>query len=259
MATLEREDANIIDAEETNWRLIVYPALVVVIVVVGVLAYYYYVQSQRQELETAARAALVKATTPEEMLKVAADFPHTDQATVAVLSAASASFDKHDYAAALADYQRISGDVAVLPELRDSATLGVASSQEASGKVNEAIATFLDVARRGAGQPLCALRLQHHRDPLRAAWRQGEREAHPDRGHALDPDSIFTKQAQYRLKEMTAAEAPPISFNLPAGAASGTPAPASAQSLAPAPAPARPATPLMPPPGERLTGRRRPP
>jgi hypothetical protein len=45
MATLDSDDANILDAETINWRLIVYPILAALIVVVGALGYYFYLQS----------------------------------------------------------------------------------------------------------------------------------------------------------------------------------------------------------------------
>ena len=47
MATLQSDEANILDAETINWRLIVYPILAALIVVVGGFGYYYYQQVQR--------------------------------------------------------------------------------------------------------------------------------------------------------------------------------------------------------------------
>ncbi len=101
MATLQTDEANIIDVEAINWRLIVYPILAVLIVGIGAFGYYYYLQNQRDTAETNARAALIAASTPQEFLKVAEDFPKTDQATLAILQAANASFDKQDYDGAL--------------------------------------------------------------------------------------------------------------------------------------------------------------
>src|ERR1700678_2066322 len=107
MATLQTDEANIIDAEEMNWRLIVYPVLLVLIVAVAGLGYYYYLQSTREAAETDARAALVKATTPEDFLKVAGQYPQTDQAMLALMSAGDASFKAHDYDGAQAAYHRV--------------------------------------------------------------------------------------------------------------------------------------------------------
>ena len=59
MATLESDESNILDAETVNWRLIVYPILAALVILVGGLGYYYYLQTQREDLESKARAALV--------------------------------------------------------------------------------------------------------------------------------------------------------------------------------------------------------
>jgi predicted negative regulator of RcsB-dependent stress response len=133
MATLQTDDSNILDAETINWRLIVYPILAAVVIVVGGFAYYYYEISQREQFEASARAALVEAKTPEALVKVADEFPQADQATLAFLSAADFSFAKRDFAGATQDYQRILQTPTTDPELRDSAQLGLASAQEASG------------------------------------------------------------------------------------------------------------------------------
>jgi predicted negative regulator of RcsB-dependent stress response len=153
MATLDTDEANLIDAETVNWRLIVYPVLAVLIVVVGGLGYYYYLQDQREQHEATARTALLQAKTPEEFTKVADQYPGTTQASLALTSAAKASFDKHDYTAAIADYQRIIKDSANDPELHDSAQLGIAASLEASGKTDDAVNAFLEVGRLGAKSP----------------------------------------------------------------------------------------------------------
>src|ERR1700761_6013692 len=107
MATLEQNEANILDAEAVNWRIVVYPLLVVLVIVVGGFGYYYYAQSQRVELEQTARAALVEAKTPEDMAKVADKYPGADQATIALINAADAAFAKDDFAGATQYYQRV--------------------------------------------------------------------------------------------------------------------------------------------------------
>jgi predicted negative regulator of RcsB-dependent stress response len=153
MAIPVSDESNIIDGQETNLRLIVYPILAAVVLIAGGFGFYYYQQAQRDIAEANARAALVKATTPEELVQVADQYPHTDQATLALLKAADGSFDKLDYASALKDYQRIVDTAGTDPLLRDSAQLGLASALEASGKVDEAIATNLEVAHRGDKTP----------------------------------------------------------------------------------------------------------
>jgi len=180
MATLQSDEANILDAETINWRVIVYPILAVLIVTVGGFGYYYYLQSQREDLEASARAAFVEAKTPEEMAKVADQFPGADQATVALLAAADASFAKQDYDAAIKNYQRIVQTVTSDPALRDSAQLGLASAQESSGKIDEAIHTYVAVGQEGVKSPYAPY--AYFSASLRAARRQGQRAEHSDRG-----------------------------------------------------------------------------
>jgi predicted negative regulator of RcsB-dependent stress response len=231
MATSESDDSNIHDAEAFNWRLIVYPILVALVVVVGGLGYYYYLQNQREQLEASARTALLQAKTPEELVKVADQFPHTDQGTLALVSAADASFAKRDYAAAIQDYQRIIQNVTTDLELRDSAQLGLASSLEASGKIDDAINAYLEVARRGVKSPYApfacssAARLYEDRGD-----KDNQRKILTEAA-SLDPDSMFVKQAQQKLKEMTAAAQPPMTVPVP------VPATPTANAATPAPAP----------------------
>jgi predicted negative regulator of RcsB-dependent stress response len=208
MATLESDEANILDAETVNWRLVVYPILAALIVVVGGLGYYYYLQNQREQLEASARAAVVQAKTPEALLKVADQFPGATQATLALLSAADGSFAKRDYAAAIKDYQQVIQTVTSHADLRDSAQLGLASSLEASGKSDDAINAYLEVARRGDKSPYAPFaysataRLYDERGD-----KDNERKVLTEAA-SLDPDSSFVKQAQIKLKEITAGANP---------------------------------------------------
>ena len=133
--------------------MVVYPILAAAVIVVGGFGYYYYQLTQRENLETTAHAALFDAKTPAEWLKVADQYPTSDQATLALLSAAEYSFDKRDYTSAIADYQRVLQSTSTSASLRDPAQLGLASAQEASGKVDDAINSYLEVARRGAKSP----------------------------------------------------------------------------------------------------------
>ena len=77
-----------------------------------------------------AREALVAAKTPDEMVKVADQFPQADQATLALLGAADASFAKRDFAGAIQAYQRVIQSSTSEPDLRDAAKVGLASAQE---------------------------------------------------------------------------------------------------------------------------------
>jgi predicted negative regulator of RcsB-dependent stress response len=228
MAILQTDEANILDAETINWRLIIYPILAALVVAVGGFVYYYYLQNQREELEASARTALVQATTPDELVKVADQFPGTDQATLALLKAADGSFAKHDYAAAIQDYQRIIQTVSTDAELRDSAQLGLASALEASGKNDDAINTYLNVAQQGDKSPhapyayTAAARLYEEKND-----KDNERKVLTEVA-SLDPDSEFVKQAQSKLKELSAPPQPP-----PTAPASPAPVPASVPTPAP--------------------------
>jgi predicted negative regulator of RcsB-dependent stress response len=202
MATLDQDDANVFDAETINWRLIVYPVLVALLVVAGGLGYYYYQLNQRDQAESTARAALVLAKTPEDMVKVADQPPHTDQATLALLAAADASFTKRDFPAAIQDYQRIIDATGTDPELADSARIGLGSTFEATDKVDDAIHTYVEVGDRGDKSPYAAFaydaaaRLYQPR--FRCALREdgsGKPEATRRRGSAADD---FSRQQRPR-------------------------------------------------------------
>jgi tetratricopeptide (TPR) repeat protein len=203
MATLESDDSNIIDGETINLRLVVYPILAAIILILGGFGYYYYQQNERNNEEAAARAALLQAQTPEALVQVADQFPHTDQATLALLKAADDSFAKLDYTAATKDYQRIIDTASTDPLLRDSAQLGLASALEANGKIDEAITTYLEVAHRGDKTPYAPFgynavsRIYAQRGDV-----ENERKILVEET-SLDPDSEFVKQAQQRLKEMS--------------------------------------------------------
>jgi predicted negative regulator of RcsB-dependent stress response len=227
MATLESDDANILDTESINWRLVVYPILAALVVVTGGFGYYYYLQNQREQLEASARAAVVQAKTPEELVKAAGQFPTTDQATLALLSAADGSFAKQDYAAAIQDYQRIIQTVTTDADLRDPAQLGLASSLEANGKIEDAIKACLEVAQRGDKSPYAPFA---YTTVARLYEQRGDKDNERQIltvAASLDPDSAFVKQAQLLLKQMSAAQPPPTA------AVPATNAPASAPAASP--------------------------
>ena len=224
MATLDSSEANILDAETINWRAIVYPILVILLLIVGGFSFYYYQQNQRDLAEAHARAAMLNATTPEQLIKVADDFPGTDTATLALLSAADKSFDKRDYASAAKDYQRILSTAGTAPQLNDSAQVGLASALESDGKLDEAINAYLEVARRGAKTPYAPYAFS---SAARLYEQKGDKDAERKiltEASALDSDSGFTQMAKAKLKDLnSAAQAPLIPATPPAPA---SPAPA---------------------------------
>jgi predicted negative regulator of RcsB-dependent stress response len=223
MATLDSDDANILDAETINWRLIVYPILAALIVVVGALGYYFYLQSQRENLEDTARTALLNAKTPEDMVKVADQFPHTDQATLALLAAANGSFGKRDYAAAIQDYQRIISTAGTDPGLRDSAQLGLASSLEANGKIEDAAAAYLEAGRMGAKSPYAAFAYTAAASLYNQRGDKDEERKALTEAASLESDLPSVKEAQYKLKALAAAHSL-ATETIPVGNAPGPPA-----------------------------------
>lgn len=210
MATQAFGDSNLIDAETVNWRLIVYPVLAAIVLIMGGFIYYYYLQNQREQLEIQAREALVQATTPEAMVQVADQFPHTDQATLALLSAANASFAKKDFDAAIRDYQRIIGTADANAVLRDSAQMGVGSTLEASGKADDAIKAYLTVAQRGSATPYAPAAYNAIAQIYQQRGDKTNEQNTLVAEAALDPDSPFVQQAQFRLKALNAAASTPF-------------------------------------------------
>jgi predicted negative regulator of RcsB-dependent stress response len=208
MATLGSDDSNILDAETTNWRLVIYPVVAAIILILGGFGYYYYLQSQQELRESQAREAIVQAKTPEELVKVADQFSGTHQATVALLSAANDSFNKKDYAAATKDYQRVISTVETDPDLRDSAQLGLASTLEASGKMDDAINAYLTLARRGKESAYAPFA---YNAVVQIYEQRGDKENERTillQIAGLGIDSPFVKQAEAKLKALNTAPTP---------------------------------------------------
>ena len=205
MASLASDERNIIEADAVNWRLIVYPLLAVIIVLVGGFAIYYYQLNQRDQAETQARAALAAATSPEEMVKVADHYPHTVQAALALLTAADAQFSNKDYPSALKNYQRVTNTAETPAELRDSAQLGLASVQQADGKSDEAVQSYLEVAHKGSQSAFApaayyqAARIYQDRKDKASEMRILQDTVR------LGGQSIFVKQAASMLKSLQTA------------------------------------------------------
>jgi predicted negative regulator of RcsB-dependent stress response len=235
MATLQTDEANIIDAESINWRAIVWPVLIVLVLVAGGFGYYYYQQVQRDTAESNARAALVKATTPDEFLKVAQDFPGTDQAMLALLGAADAAYNKHDYDSAISAYNKIIDNTTLGAEWHDTAQLGIGSCQEAKGDADKAIEAYTIVAQRREASPFapyayhCIARIYDQRgDKVNESSILGQ-------AKTLDAGSEFTQLALSQLKALTP-EAPVMNVPMQAPANLPAPTPVKPPQMPPAPA-----------------------
>jgi len=219
MSTLQTDEPNIIDAEEVNWRWIVYPLLLVLLMVAGGFGVYYYLQSAQDAAEADARAALVKATTPAEFLKVAEQYPKTDQAMLALFSAANASFDQRDFDGAKAAYQKVIDNPVLTAQWRDSASLGLASCDEAKGDGDKAISEYLEVARRGDASPFAAYA---YNCVARIYDARGDKKTETDilqQAAGLDPNSPSAQIAQQRLKTLMPQQTPGFPPANPAPAA----------------------------------------
>jgi predicted negative regulator of RcsB-dependent stress response len=200
MATLGSDDSNILDADTLNWRLVVYPVVIVVALLLGGFGYYYYLLSERDQREGQAGEAIFQAKTPEQFVQVADKFPKTDQAVLALLTAGKDFFDKKDYAAAAKSYQRVISTPDVDKVLRDSAQLGLASTLEANGKVDDAIKAYLVVAHRGNDSPYAPF--AYH--AVTTIYEQRNDKVNEQKilteTVSLGTDSPFVKAAQQRLK-----------------------------------------------------------
>jgi predicted negative regulator of RcsB-dependent stress response len=204
MATFNSDDANIIEGDSLNWRLVVYPMVAAIFLVLGGLIYYFYLQNQREELEATARNALLQAQTPEALAAVADKFPTTAQATLALLNAAGGSFDKKDYAAAGHDYQLIIDNPDAGALLRESAQMGLASTLESSGRADDAIKAYLTVARRGSNSPFAPAAYHAVASIYRQRGDKNNEQEVLIEEAALDPDSNFVKEAHERIEEINA-------------------------------------------------------
>ena len=233
MATLQTQDANILEAETINWRLIVYTVLAVLIVVGGGLGIYFYQLSQRNDAEAAARKELQSAKTPADFVQVADHFPGTTQATFALIGAADLSFAAKDFTNAEKHYRRVTNDSAVDPVLRDSAGIGLGSVFEAEKKTDDAAQAYLTVAHRGDKSPYSAYAYASAaRIYDQGKNRDKERQILTEAA-GLGGDSVFVKEIQSRLKSLNAS-AQTAGVAVPPGK------PSVAPSSAPTAAPSKP-------------------
>jgi len=211
-----------------NWRMVVYPLVLAVVAVLGGFGYYYYQQSQRIQLEDQAHAAVLQAKTPDQLVKVADQFPKTDQAILALLSAANGYFDKKDYDNALKTYQRVLNLSDISSDLRDSAQIGAASTLETNGKVDDAIQAYLTVAHRGSGSAYAPFAYQAVATIYQQRDDKENEKKYLTELMSLGNESPFAKDADSRLKLLN--PPPP-----PAPAPPPTPAPAAAVNAVPTP------------------------
>jgi predicted Zn-dependent peptidase len=119
------------------------------------------------------------------------------------MRAADLSFTAKDYAAAMKEYQSVIDSKEAPPELRESAQLGLASAQEASGKSDDAIQTYLDVAHKGNHSPFAPV--AYHQVAAIYASRQDKAKETQilQQEVQLGGDSAFVKEAENQLKALS--------------------------------------------------------
>jgi predicted negative regulator of RcsB-dependent stress response len=203
-------DANIIEREALSWRLVAYPVIGIALVALVAFGIYSYHENALLEAEAQAQIAMSAAKTPEALNQVADQFPKTTQATLALLDAGNLSFTAKDYDAAAKSYQRIINSSDSDPQLADSARLGLASTDEAAGKPDDALTQYLTVAHRGTASPYApfaysaAAMIYHARND-----RDHERETLTELA-GLGGDSPFVHQAEMQLRAFDSAATAPV-------------------------------------------------
>lgn len=226
MASLEPDERNIIEGQEINWRVVAYPVILVVVLALVALGVYHYELQQHEEGEEKAAAALAAAKTPAEIMKIAEQYPDTIQSDVGLMHAGDLFYTAKDYDGAAKAYQRVIDSKQAPEELRDSAQLGLASAQEASGKGDDAIHTYLAVAQKGSASPFAPV--AYHQAAAIYASRQDKanEEKILQQALRLGGDSPFVKEAADRLKALSPDAAPDAVTNAaPAASTNAAPAP----------------------------------
>jgi predicted negative regulator of RcsB-dependent stress response len=207
MAGTEFDERNIMEGDPVNWRMIVYPILAGLVVLVAGFGIYYYQLNQREQAEEQAATALGDAKTPEDMAKVADQYPGTVQSGVALMRAAALLFDQGSFDVALKDYQSVVGMEKAPPELRDSAQLGIAATQEAAKQPDAAVESYLAVARKGNRSPFAPV-AYHQAAQIYADRKDTANETQVfQQAVQLGGDSPFVKAAADQLKALAPAAA----------------------------------------------------
>ena len=132
------------------------------------------------------------------------------------------AFDARDYDGAQTAYRKIIENPVLSAQWRDSASLGIASCDEAKGDADKAINEYLEVARRGDASPFagyaynCVARIYDARGDKKTEAEILQQAAE------LNPNSPSAQMAQQRSNELNP---PAQSMSFPA-ANPNAPAPA---------------------------------
>jgi predicted negative regulator of RcsB-dependent stress response len=183
----------------------------IAVAVIGVIVAFWL--AHKNETQNDANYALSRLTnrmspttpeaTPDDLLKLAADYPGTDAAQRAQLLAASDLFVQGKYDVAQGQFQKFIQDHNSSP-LVSEAALGIAACQDAQGKTAEAYSSYDSVANRYPGQPVVAQAKLAMARLLEAQGKFKEaRTTLEDLSHTMA--GAMSSEAMVRLQELNAA------------------------------------------------------
>jgi predicted negative regulator of RcsB-dependent stress response len=142
-------------------RVIVFTA--VVLVIAGVVGLYFWHKNNREaqanialsnaKLPIASRETQINASDAQAYVTVADDYAGTSAASRALLIAGETYFDAGSYDKAQAQFGRFLAEYPENP-LANQASLGIAASLEAQGKVPEAASRYNDIINRHQGDSI---------------------------------------------------------------------------------------------------------
>jgi TolA-binding protein len=146
MATPTFNDLNLVDDDSADLKRYVLPIVVLLLLFLATVSAVVWWNVQKNSKNQQAMAALAGAKTIEDRQKVIDLHLGTPAIAIGLLSLAEELYTKPDYAAALVTYQKF---ISTYPThlLRNAANLGLAATQEAAGKPEDAIATLQTAAR----------------------------------------------------------------------------------------------------------------
>ena len=120
----------------------------VVVILVLVVSYYFYSHNVKEDAAAASLSQLILTrATPEDYMKFQADNRSTEAAPKALLMAGQEYFAMGKFPEAQAQFQKLRQDYHSSP-FAGQASLGLAASLDAQGKVDEAITAYSDLAHR---------------------------------------------------------------------------------------------------------------
>jgi TolA-binding protein len=153
------------------------------------------------------------ATTPQELLKIATDYPDTDAAQRALLLAAGDLFASGKYDEAQAQFQKFQQQYNSSP-LVPQAALGVAACYDALGKTNDAVDAYQNIVDRYQTQNVFLQAKLSLANLLEAQGKFKEAKTHLEDLTRSYPGTISSEAAS-RLHDLSAAHPELMATNAP--------------------------------------------